>query len=126
MNIISSLLTLNYVDEDISADECLATALINSVNPEVDIAIELIEPEDGVALVGEYIRFDITVSNPGPTPLTYLLLNNTFTASEMTYTGSSISPDIVNPGSMYSDMMDMGAQFSSETDSEDPPQDAEQ
>ncbi|MEO1258229.1 MAG: DNRLRE domain-containing protein [Bacteroidota bacterium] len=97
---MGDLLTMNYQDKDISADECSATALINSVNPEVEIAIELIEPEDGVALVGEFIQFDITVSNPGPTPLTYLLLNNTFTAAELNYTGSSLAPDIINPGSL--------------------------
>ena len=97
---MGDLLTLEYTDADISADECSTTALINSVNPEVDIAIELVEPDDGVAVVGEHIQFNITVSNPGPTPLTYLLLNNTFNATELTYTGSSFAPNIINTGSL--------------------------
>ena len=97
---MGDLLTLRYTDPDISADECNTTALINSVNPDVDIAIQLIEPADGVAVVGEHIRFDITISNPGPTTLTSMLVNSTFNTSQLTYTGSSLSPNVIMSGSL--------------------------
>ncbi len=97
---MGDMLMMTYVDKDLSVDECNTSASINSVNPDVDIAIQLIEPVDGVAVVGEDIRFDITVTNTGPTTITSLLLNNTFTAAELNYVGCSLPPDVVMSGSL--------------------------
>lgn len=98
---MGALVSLNYIDPDIlDNDVCTTTALVNSISPDVDIAINLIEPVDGVALVGEAIQFDITVTNTGPTALTSLSLDNTFNASQLNYVGSSLLPSSTSTGSL--------------------------
>ncbi len=97
---MGNLLTLSYSDLDLPTDECIETAVVNSTAPDVDIAIKLMEPNSGVAVVGEYIRFDITVSNPGNTDLTSLTLTNTFNAGQLTFTGASLQPSTTAAGSL--------------------------
>ncbi|MBK8564660.1 MAG: cadherin-like domain-containing protein [Saprospiraceae bacterium] len=97
---MGGLLTLRYTDVDLSADECNASAIVNSTVPDIDIAIQLMDPTDGVAVVGEPIRFDITVSNPGTTTLTSITLTNTFNTGQLTYVGASLPPNTLAGGSL--------------------------
>ncbi len=98
---MGDVLTLSYADPDIlDNDECNTTALVKSISPDIDITIELMEPVDGIALVGEAVRFDITVTNTGPTALTSFLLGNTFNASQLNFTGSSLPPSFATTGSL--------------------------
>lgn len=82
---IEAILTLTYIDTDDDSDICEEQISINSPTPNVLITNTLMTPEDGVALVGDQVRFDIRVLNSGPTTLTSLILTDVFDNSCLSF-----------------------------------------
>lgn len=88
-------ITVTYVDPTDSADTSNAAAVINTVTPTISLSKSRVTPGDGVAVLGETVRFDIVVGNPGATNLTTVTVADTFPNSCLTYQSASITPSSV-------------------------------
>jgi hypothetical protein len=61
--------------------------------PVLDLNKQLLEPAEGVATVGEIVRFLITLRNSGPTTITSLPLVDNFDDACLAYEGAQPRPD---------------------------------
>ena len=89
-------LTVSYVDPNDAGDTSNDTATV--VNPGaagVSIGKTLVAPADGIALVGDTVRFEIQVSNAGNVTLTNVVVTDTF-SSCLTYQTATPAPDITS------------------------------
>ena len=89
---------LNYTDKDDNSDGCFDQVLVKSLVPAVSVLKKLIQPADGIALVGESLQFAITIFNAGPTTLTTLTLTDNFNNGCMSYASASDSPNSTGAG----------------------------
>ncbi|MBX3010174.1 MAG: DUF11 domain-containing protein [Caldilineaceae bacterium] len=92
---MGSSLTITYVDPTDSSDSSTATAVVTTLTPSISLNKNLVTPSDGVAVVGEMIRFDLVVGNPGITTLTSITVVDTFPNSCLRYQSASITPSSV-------------------------------
>lgn len=88
-------ITITYVDPDDSADTSNAAALINTLTPTISLSKSRVTPGDGVAVLGETVRFDLIVGNPGVTNLTTVTVADTFPNSCLSYQSASVTPSSV-------------------------------
>ncbi|MCX6049084.1 MAG: hypothetical protein NT075_28620, partial [Chloroflexi bacterium] len=87
-----SVLAVRYVDPNDASDVSGATATISTPTPALSLSKVQVEPADGIAVIGDRVRFDIAIVNPGPTPLLTVALTDTFPASCLSYQSASITP----------------------------------
>ncbi|MBN1874131.1 MAG: DUF11 domain-containing protein [Anaerolineae bacterium] len=89
-------LTVNYVDPNDDGDTSndSATVVDNSA-PGVSIGKTLVSPADGIAVVGDTVRYDILVSNAGNTELATVRVTDTFSDTCLAYQSASIAPNTV-------------------------------
>ena len=89
---MGSTITATYVDINDPTDICTAVATIHSVQPVLGLGKTLVLPADGVAVISETVRFDVIVSNPGPTTLVTAPATDTFPASCLVFRSASVTP----------------------------------
>jgi large repetitive protein len=82
---------------DVSADIALVT---NGVVPSLILSKTRVAPADGVAVVGEPVQYDISVTNPGASSLATIALTDTYSSTCYTFQSSSLTPDTNTPGSL--------------------------
>ena len=92
-------ISATYIDPNNIEDICQINGLISLPNPDILITKERILPSDGIALIGEFIQFDIIVSNTGPTEITSATLSDTYNTC-MTFDSASITPTSSGGGSI--------------------------
>lgn len=91
-------ITVAYVDPTDSSDTANAAAVISTVTPTLSLSKSRVTPGDGVAVLGETVRFDLVVGNPGVTNLTTVTVVDTFPNSCLSYQSASITPtSVVTP-----------------------------
>lgn len=88
-------ITVTYVDPTDSGDTSNAAAVISTITPTVSLSKSRMTPGDGVATLGETVRFDIVVGNPGATNLTTVTVADTFPNNCLSYQSASITPSSV-------------------------------
>ncbi|MCB0189984.1 MAG: hypothetical protein KDE31_37190, partial [Caldilineaceae bacterium] len=88
-------LTISYEDPNDATDTSNATAVVASATPAINLSKTRLTPADGIAVMGETVRFDLVVSNPGPTTLTTVNVADTFPSSCLGYQSASITPSSV-------------------------------
>jgi uncharacterized repeat protein (TIGR01451 family) len=100
-----TVINAQYVDPDSPSDVCTDSAMISAVTPAMSIAKTRVEPSDGVAVMGELVRFDVIVGNPGPTMLVTATLTDTFPSSCLAYQSASLTPSsVVTPTLAWSNI----------------------
>ena len=85
-----SLLAVNYVDPDDSADATSANASIPLGTPSIVANITRLSP--AIVPVGDTVSFLVEVSNNGSVPLPNIALTQTFTAAGLNYLSSTLAP----------------------------------
>lgn len=91
-------ITVTYVDPNDSSDTSNAAAVISTVTPTLSLSKSRVTPSDGVAVLGETVRFDLVVGNPGATNLNTVTVTDTFPNSCLSYQSASITPtSVVTP-----------------------------
>lgn len=60
----------------------------------------LVSPADGLAWLGETVRFSITVTNTGVPGLTTIPLTDTFDAAQLQFLSASVAPDSAGSGQL--------------------------
>ncbi len=85
-----SVLAVNYVDPDDSADATSANASIPLGTPSIVTAITRLSP--AIVPVGDTVSFLVEVSNNGSVPLPNIALTQTFTAAGLNYLSSTLAP----------------------------------
>lgn len=93
-------LVVTYTDPNDPSDTSNDTAVVTTPTPAMAIAKTRITPQDGVAVIGETVRFDIVVSNPGPTELTTVTVTDNFPSTCLSYQSASITPDNVGASTL--------------------------
>jgi uncharacterized repeat protein (TIGR01451 family) len=94
------VLSGSYTDSADPGDVCTDNALINTATPDMAVSKSLVMPSDGTAQIGDFIQFDIVVSNPGPTSLTTVDLTDTYDNAVITFDSASIAPTSSGGGSI--------------------------
>jgi uncharacterized repeat protein (TIGR01451 family) len=89
---IGSTVTATYVDSSDATDICTGVATIRSAAPALGLAKTLVQPASGIAAISETVRFDIIVSNPGPTNLVTVPVTDTFPAACLAFQSASVTP----------------------------------
>ena len=89
-----STLNVTYTDPNDPSDTSNDTAVVTTLTPAMAIAKTRIQPADGVAVIGETVRFDVVVSNPGPTTLTTVGVTDNFPSTCLSYVSASIPPTV--------------------------------
>ncbi len=92
---ILDVLTAEYTDDDAGIDMCSATAVIATPAASVALSNVRVVPSDSFVVIGNSIRFDITVYNSGPTTIDTLSLKGYFDVTELSYTSASTTPDVI-------------------------------
>ncbi|MFN8440445.1 MAG: SdrD B-like domain-containing protein [Caldilineaceae bacterium] len=90
-----STLTVRYVDPNDATDVSSATATVSSPSPALSLSKLSVDPSDGIAVVGETVRFDVVASNPGPTTLNTVVVTDTFPNSCLSYQSASLAPSTI-------------------------------
>ncbi|MEZ4868799.1 MAG: SdrD B-like domain-containing protein [Caldilineaceae bacterium] len=88
-------LIISYEDPNDATDTSSATAVVASGTPAINLSKTRLTPADGIAVMGETVRFDLVVSNPGPTTLTTVNVADTFPSSCLGYQSASVTPSSV-------------------------------
>ncbi|MCO6450572.1 MAG: DUF11 domain-containing protein, partial [Caldilineales bacterium] len=86
-------LLVTYEDPNDPSDTSSDTAVVRTLTPQIAINKVLVDPASGPALVGQTVRFDILVSNPGPTQLTTVGLVDTFDDVCFDFDSASVAPN---------------------------------
>ena len=89
-----STLNVTYTDPNDPSDTSNDTTVVTTLTPAMAIAKTRIQPADGVAVIGETVRFDVVVSNPGPTTLTTVAVTDNFPSTCLSYVSASIPPTV--------------------------------
>jgi uncharacterized repeat protein (TIGR01451 family) len=89
-----SNLTVTYIDPNDPSDTSNDTAVVSSPTPAMAISKTRIQPTDGVAVIGETVRFDVVVSNPGPTTLNTVAVTDNFPSACVSFQSASITPSV--------------------------------
>ncbi len=97
---MGATISVNYTDPDDVGDICTDAAIINTLAPAVAITKTLINPADTTVLIGDFIQFDLVVSNPGPTTLSTVALSDVFDNACMTYDSASVAPTSTGTGTI--------------------------
>ncbi|MCX6029964.1 MAG: hypothetical protein NT169_11800 [Chloroflexi bacterium] len=102
---IGATINASYTDVNDPLDVCTAAASIRDTNPRLSLSKTLIQPADGIAVVGELVRFDVAVANPGPTTLVTATITDTFPSSCLAYQSASVTPSsAVTPTLVWSNV----------------------
>jgi large repetitive protein len=76
-----AILSVNYTDPDASTDVCTDNAFIVAGTNSISILKERLEPVDFYAVVGDTVRWKITITNTGSNTTTGLSLTDTVSAT---------------------------------------------
>ncbi len=90
-----STLGVHYTDPTDPSDTSSANATVQSAAPAMSLSKQLVQPGDGIARVGDTVRYALIIGNPGPTILTTATVTDTFPASCLSYQSASIAPSTV-------------------------------
>ncbi len=88
---------VTYTDIDDAGDVCIDPSIIATPAPAVVITKTRVTPASGTALAGDTVRFDLLVSNPGPTELSTVTLTDEFESACLAFSSSNVAPDTVAP-----------------------------
>lgn len=94
---IGSVLTVTYVDPTDPTDTSSDTATVPGGGTSVAISKTRVTPSDLVAVVGESVRFDLTITNNGAAPLPTVTVTDTFPVGCLTFSSASPAPDSTMP-----------------------------
>jgi uncharacterized repeat protein (TIGR01451 family) len=92
-------LNVTYVDPNDPSDtssDVAQVAIAGASGPGIAVFKWLAAPPDGVAVVGELVRFDLTVINSGDANLVTVILTDTFASGCLAYTSASLAPSSVS------------------------------
>jgi LPXTG-site transpeptidase (sortase) family protein len=87
------LLSANYTDPNDPTDTSTAGAVMTAPSPTLSLSKQLQEPANGIAVVGEQVRFDFTVANPNPGPMSSVTVTDTFSNTCLSFSSASVTPD---------------------------------
>jgi uncharacterized repeat protein (TIGR01451 family) len=95
-------LAVEYTDPDDPADHSSDNAVVPlpAATPGVSVVKTRLLPADGVALVGDPVRFAIRVTNIGDTTLSGVALADAYPAAALTYTGAVPGPTDAGAGTL--------------------------
>ena len=74
--------------------------MISTPTPAISLTKTLISPSNGIANVGEVVRYRLVISNTGTTNVTQLTLTDTFDPAILQYDSASIAPNSTASGSL--------------------------
>ena len=95
------MLTVSYTDPTDGSDVATDAALVtNGTVPSLLLSKTRVAPADGIAVVGEPVQYDISVTNPGATALTTINLTDTYSSTCYSFQSASLTPSTNNPGSL--------------------------
>ena len=98
-----TMLSVSYTDPNDPTDTSSDSAMISTPTPAVSLSKARLTPSDGVAVIGETVRFDLVVGNPGSTTLNTVTVVDTFPSSCLSYQSASVTPSsIVTPTIQWS------------------------
>ena len=87
------LLTVSYTDATDPSDTSSASAILTTATPTLAVSKLLVEPANGIAVIGEQVRFDLIVANPSADDLNTVKVIDTFQSTCLTYASASTAPD---------------------------------
>jgi LPXTG-site transpeptidase (sortase) family protein len=87
------LLTVNYIDPTDPSDTSSASAVMSSPSPILSVSKQLVEPANGIATLGEQIRFNFTIANPNPLSMTAVTVTDTFPSACLSFSSASVTPN---------------------------------
>ena len=97
-------LSVTYIDPTDPSDVSSANATVRTLNPAMSLSKSRMEPVDGVATIGELVRFDVAVGNPGPTAIT-ATVTDTFPSACLSYQSASIAPaSVITPAIVWNNV----------------------
>jgi large repetitive protein len=79
----------DYTDPQDPSDICSDNALITTAGRDVTITKTRLIPGSGICVVGDSVKWQITISNPGPTALTSATVTDTYSTTCLTFQYSS-------------------------------------
>ncbi len=93
-------LSFNYTDPDTPSDVCTDNAFIAAGVPALSASKNRLLPSDLYCVVGDTVRWQIIVTNPGTTNHTNIALTDTYNSTCLTYVSASPTPSGVVPGTL--------------------------
>lgn len=87
-----------YTDPNDATDVATDTALVtNSAVPSLLLSKMRVAPADGIAVVGEPVQYNLTVTNPGASTISSAIaLTDTFSETCYTFSSASVAPNSQN------------------------------
>jgi LPXTG-site transpeptidase (sortase) family protein len=86
-----SVLTVNYIDPNDPSDATSTSAVMTTTILTLSVSKQLVEPTNGIATIGEQVKFDFTIANPNSVDLHTVAVTDTFPAC-LTFVSSSVTP----------------------------------
>ncbi len=98
---VGATLTVSYVDPDDPNDASEGTAVVLSPSAAISVSTRLSEPVDGTAVVGQFVAFEVVLTNSGATTITSATVTDSFDPACFAVNGDTTPiPDTVAAGSL--------------------------